>query len=28
LNVELQSPTGLAVADEVLEWPPHSVAQQ
>jgi hypothetical protein len=28
LNVELQSPTGLAVADEVLEWPLHSVAQQ
>jgi beta-glucuronidase len=27
LNVELQSPTGLAVADEVLEWP-HSVATQ
>jgi hypothetical protein len=26
LNVELQSPTGLPVADEVLEWPPHSVA--
>ena len=28
LNVELKDPTGLAVADEVLEWPPHSVAQQ
>jgi beta-glucuronidase len=28
LNVELQSPTGLPVADEVLEWPPHSVAIQ
>jgi beta-glucuronidase len=27
LNVELQSPTGLPVADEVLEWP-HSVATQ
>jgi beta-glucuronidase len=28
LNLELQSPTGLPVADEVLEWPPHSAAQQ
>jgi 3-oxoacyl-[acyl-carrier protein] reductase len=28
LNVELQSPTGLPVANEVLEWPPHSAAQQ
>jgi beta-glucuronidase len=27
LNVELQSPTGLPAADEVLEWP-HSVATQ
>jgi hypothetical protein len=26
LSVQLQSPTGLPVADEVLEWPPHSVA--
>jgi beta-glucuronidase len=28
LNVELQSPTGLPVADEVLEWPPRPAAQQ
>jgi beta-glucuronidase len=26
LSVELQSPTGLTVADEVLEWPPRAVA--
>jgi beta-glucuronidase len=28
LNVELQSPTGLVVADEELEWPPRSTAQR
>jgi hypothetical protein len=28
MNVELQSPTGLAVANEVLEWPARNVAQQ
>jgi hypothetical protein len=28
LNVELQSPSGLAVADEVLDWPTRSVATQ